>query len=162
MEKSRISAMAAVSDNKVIGKNNDLLFHIPEDFARMRRITTGHPLVMGRKTFESIGRPLPNRTNIVITRDSNYKAEGIVVVRSLEEGIAQAKLSPGSDEIFIFGGGQVWAEAMPHIDRLYLTVVHKTVDGDAFFPDYSEFSKVLEKEDHTFEDISYTFLTLER
>lgn len=162
MKDNRISAMVAISENRVIGKNNDLVFHIPEDFIRMKKITTGHPIIMGRKTFESIGRPLPNRTNIVITRDLAYKAEGAIVVNSLEDAVEEAKKALRSEEIFIFGGGQIFQEAMPIIDRLYLTVVHKNVDGDVYFPDYSDFTKVIEKEDHASDEFSYTFLTLER
>ena len=154
--------MVSISENRVIGNNNDLVFRIPEDFIRMKKITNGHPLIMGRKTFESIGRPLPNRTNIVITRDPEFKAGGIIVVSSLEEGVEKAKGAPGNDEIFIFGGGQIFAEALPITDRLYITLVHKTVEGDTFFPDYSAFTNVVEEIPGQFEDLSYTFLTLER
>lgn len=158
----RISAMVALDDKRAIGKDNTLLFKIPEDFARMQRITSGHPLVMGRKTFESIGRPLPKRTNIVITRDTNYTHEGVIVVHSLAEGIEEAKKAPGSDEIFIFGGGQIWQEAMPIMDRLYITKVAGDYGGDTFFPDYSAFTKVLEEEKHEADGYTYTFLTLEK
>lgn len=158
----RISAIAAISKNRGIGKDGKLLFHIPTDFQRMKILTMGHPLVMGRKTYESIGRVLPGRTNIIITRDSEYKVAGAIVVSSLDEGIEKAKDSPGSDEIFIFGGQQVWGEALPRINRLYLTLVDKEKDADTFFPDYSEFSKVIEKEERTDWEYPYTFLTLER
>ncbi len=186
----RISAIAALDSRRAIGKNNNLLFKIPEDFARMKRITVGHPIIIGRKTFESIGRPLPNRTNIVITRDANYQKEGIVVVHTLQEALNKAKeieeqrvnsvvsnevrnlssdeISPhdvrrdDTPEIFIFGGGQIFQEAMPKIDRLYLTLVKGDFYGDTFFPDYSEFTKVVEKEEKTDWDYPYTFITLER
>lgn len=162
MKGNRISIMAAISENRVLGKNNDLIFKIPEDFARMKKITNGHPIIMGRKTFESIGRPLPNRTNIVITRDHTYKAEGVIVATSLEEAITRAKEAPGSDEIFIFGGGQIFAEALRLVDRLYLTIVHQNSEGDTFFPDYSEFTKVIEDIPQEAGEYSYSFLTLER
>ena len=177
-----VSAIAAISDNRALGKDNKLLFKIPEDFERMKRLTMGHPIIMGRKTFESIGRPLPGRLNVVITRDTDWKAEGITVVHSLDEGIQESikyyvsGIKYGDEkihntkyiihntdqEIFIFGGGQIYKEAMPKIDRLYLTIVHKNVEADTFFPDYSEFKKVIEKKDGEFEGLKYTFLTLER
>jgi len=178
----RISAIAAISDNRALGKDNKLLFKIPEDFERMKHLSMGHPIIMGRKTFESIGRPLPGRLNVVITRDTDWKAEGITVVYSLDNAIQEcikyyvSRIKYGDEkihntkyiihntdqEIFIFGGGQIYKEAMPKIDRLYLTIVHKNVEADTFFPDYSEFKKVIEKKDGEFEGLKYTFLTLER
>jgi dihydrofolate reductase len=188
MTKVRISAIAAITDERGLGKDNHLLVHIPGDLPRFKKITTGHPVIMGRKTFESIGRVLPGRLNIVITRDSNYKVTGATIVHSLEGGLEDAKKEeekrviassiatkqshaniPNTKyqilntnlEVFILGGGQIFKEAMPFIERLYLTVIHKNFPADVFFPDYSNFTKVTEKEEHTFEDISYTFLTLE-
>src|SRR4051812_18030345 len=159
MNKLKISAVAAISKNRVLGKVNDLIFKIPEDQKRFKDITNGHTVIMGRRTYESIGRPLPNRTNIVISRDANYKAPGCVVVNSIKEAIEKARLSPssvpldgtsspsrGEDEsmeVFIVGGGQVYTEALPITDKLYLTVVEQEAEGDAFFPDYSEFKKVI-------------------
>ena len=165
MQHIRISIMAAITDELGIGKDNDLLVKIPEDFARVRSITKGHPLVRGRKSFESIGRPLPSRTNIVITRDTNYQHEGIVVVHSLAKGLEIAKKEEEqkeNGEIFVFGGGQIWKEALPMVGRLYLTVIHKNFPADTFFPDYSQFTKVIEKEEHLDNNPPYTFLTLER
>src|SRR5437868_15482904 len=120
-----VSIIVAVDDKRGIGKDNDLLFKIPEDFKRMKELTSGHPIIMGRKTFESIGRVLPNRTNIIVTRDPAFQFEGAVVCSSLEEGLEKAKKAPGSEEIFIFGGGQIFKEALEKglIDRLYLTLV---------------------------------------
>lgn len=158
-----ISIIVALDEKRGVGKQNDLLFRIPEDFQRMKTITSGHPLVMGRKTFESIGRPLPKRTNIVITRNDMH-IDGCLVVHSLEEGIEAAKKSPGSDEIFIFGGGQIWKEALEKnlVDRLYLTVVKGDYGADTFFPDYSNFKKVISEEHRESDGYTYTFLTLER
>lgn len=158
----RISAIAAIDSKRAVGKDNQLLFKIPEDFARMRKITAGHPIIMGRKTFESIGRPLPNRTNIVITRDETYQAEGIFLVHSLEKALQVAKGKPGDDEIFIFGGAQIWKEALPVINRLYLTLVEGDYHGDTFFPEYDEYTKVIERAERQADGYSYTFLTLER
>ena len=164
MNKSRISIIVAVDEKNGIGKNNDLLFKIPRDFKRMKEKTSGHPLIMGRKTFESIGRVLPNRTNIIVTRDSSFQFEGAVVVSSLEEGLEKAKEAPGADEIFIFGGGQIFKEALEKslVDRLYLTVVNGDYHADTFFPDYSEFTKVIEKEENEEDGYQYSFVTLEK
>lgn len=158
-----ISIIAAIDGKRGIGKGNDLLFRIPEDFKRMKELTNGHPIIMGRKTFESIGRVLPKRTNIIITRDRNYMAEGTTVVHSLAEGIKAAKKSPGLDEIFIFGGGQIFAKALPIVDRLYLTFVKGDYGADTFFPEYSSsFTKVISQESSESDGYRYTFLTLER
>lgn len=171
MYKPRISLIAALSENRVIGINNDLPWHIPGDLKRFKDLTTGHPIIMGRKTFESLGRVLPNRTNIVITRDvakfnEEAKRTGLVpeeVVTSLDEAIEKAKESfGGSDEIFIIGGGQIFEQALPQADRLYLTIIHKTVLGDAYFPEYDMFTKEIERTDEKGDEFDYTYLTLER
>ena len=154
MKNTRVSIIAAIDEKRGLGKNNDLLFRIPEDGKRVRTITTGHPLVMGRKTFESLGRLLPNRSHIVVTRDpaslKNLPFQPEAVVSSIEEGIEKAKEFVGSDEIFIFGGGQIFTEAVEKelVDRLYMTVVKGNYDADTFFPEYSMFTKVLKKEEH--------------
>jgi dihydrofolate reductase len=157
----RISVIAAIGQNRELGKNNQLLFKIPEDFKRMKALTMGHPIIMGRKTFDSIGRILPGRTNIIISRDKNYKIEGAIVCLSLEEAIKKSIEYP-VNEIFIFGGGQIFEQAMPVIDRLYLTVVQGKFEADTFFPEYKAFTKVIEKEERENGGYTYTFLTLER
>lgn len=162
-----LSIIAAIGKNRELGKNNALLWHIPGELPRFKKITTGHPIIMGRKTFESIGRVLPNRTNIIITRDkgkviSDKKYEGAIVVDSLEEALRQAQGKPGGDEVFIIGGGQIFEQALPLTDKLYLTLVDAVFDADTFFPDYSVFTKVIEKEDHVSEEFKYTFLIFER
>lgn len=164
MGKSRISIIVAMDEKRGVGKNNDLLFRIPEDFKRMKQITWNHPLVMGRKTYESIGRPLPNRTNIIVTRDTQKALSGCVVVGSLEEGIEVAKKSPGSDEIFLFGGAQIWKEALGKgvVDRLYLTLVKGDYGADTFFPEYSEFTKTIQRQERESDGYRYTFLDLEK
>lgn len=153
-----ISIIAAISENRVIGNNNKLLWHIPEDFARFKKITSNHPVIMGRKTFESIGKPLSNRTNIIITHDENYKTEGCLVVHSLEEAIKKAV----GKKIFIIGGGQIYQQAISLADKLYLTVIKKNFTGDTYFPDYSRFKKVIYKRDGKSGDLEYTFLELFR
>jgi len=158
----RISAIAAMDSNRGIGKDNQLLFKIPEDFKRMKELTFGHPIIMGRKTFESIGRVLSGRTNIIITRDTTYEVPGAIVTHSLEEAIKVAK-EKDNQEIFIFGGAQVFEEALPLIDRLYLTLVEGDFQADTFFPEYSPFFKKVLLEKHgEFDSLKYRFLDLER
>lgn len=166
-----ISIIAAIDSKRGLGKNNDLLFRIPEDFKRMKRLTLGHPLIMGRKTFESIGRVLPNRTNIVVTRDKSFDPRkfcsseicDVLGVGSLEEALSVAKKSPGSEEVFIFGGGQIFKEAIEKglVDVLHLTIVEGDYGADTFFPDYSEF-KIVSEEKHEDENYKYSFLTLNK
>ncbi len=133
-----LSLIVAMSENRVIGVNNGLPWNIPEDLKRFRAITVGHPMIMGRKTFESIGRVLPQRTNIVVTRDRNFRVEGGGVCHSLEEAIDWAKRSPGAEEIFVIGGSEIFRLALPLANRLYLTEVHWPFEGDTFFPDFPE------------------------
>lgn len=180
-----------MSENRVIGKENSIPWHIPGELPRFKRITSGHPIIMGRKTFESIGRPLPQRLNIVITRDQAYTLEGAVVVHSLAEALEEAKLyyvagskyqeneskislephpdpllkGEGNDtfgEVFIIGGGQIFKDAMSLADKLYLTIIHKTIEGDTYFPEYPEFTKEVFREEHEHDGYRYTFLELER
>ncbi|NND31921.1 MAG: dihydrofolate reductase [Saprospiraceae bacterium] len=131
-----ISAIAAMSSNRVIGRNNDLPWSLPADMKFFMRTTKGHHVIMGRKTFESMGVPLKNRTNIVITRDMFYAASGIIVAHSLHEALAIAKKA-GEAEVFIIGGAEIYTLALPILDRIYLTEIDLTVqDGDAFFPEF--------------------------
>lgn len=127
-----------MSENRVIGVENRLPWHIPEDLKRFRKITTGHPIIMGRKTFESIGKPLPNRTNIVVTRNRDYRAEGIVTAFSLAEAMDWAARAPGAGEVFVIGGAELFREALPRADRIYLTEVKWPFEGDTFLPEFDE------------------------
>jgi dihydrofolate reductase len=162
-----ISIIAAIDSKRGLGKNNDLLFKIPEDFKRMQKITMGHPIIMGRRTFESIGRKLPGRTSIVVTRDSsslntlNYQPD--IVCASLEDAIEAGKLAIGGNEVIIFGGGQIFTEAIEKglVDRLYLTVVEGDYGADTFFPDYSIFNEI-ERENKEDGEHKYSFLILEK
>lgn len=158
--KPKISIIVAVAGKKrVIGKRGALPWYIPAELKRFKEITTGHPIIMGRKTHESIGRALPGRTNIVITRDPNYQAEGCIVVHSLDEAIKVAK----EKEIFIIGGGQIYEQALPRADKLYLTYIEKQIEGDVFFPDYSQFKKKVNESDwQEHEGYKYKFLELAR
>lgn len=162
----RISIIVAHSKNMVIGKGNELIWEIPDDHARFKKITIGHPVIMGRKTWESIPpkfRPLPGRTNFVVTRDGLYKASGATVTTSLDDALTQAESAPGSEEIFIVGGGEIYKQALPLTDRLYITLVNKDVDGDTFFPEYSNlFSKKISEEHKEFEGLKYSYVVLEK
>ena len=157
----KISIIAAIGKNRELGKDNKLLWHIPGDLPRFKKLTTGHPIIMGRKTFESIGRPLPNRINIVVTRDSNYNIEGVIVVHSIEKAIEEAK-KKDKEEIFIIGGGQIYEQVLPFTDRLYLTVIDAQAEADTYFPDYSEFKKIISEETNESGGLKYSFLVLER
>lgn len=166
MKKSRISAIAAIGKRtRALGKNGDLLFKIPTDLERFRTLTKGRPVVMGRKTWESLPagrRPLPDRANIVITRQTDYEALGAAVTQTLEEALAIAQKAVGADEIFIIGGSEIYAAAMPHTHRLYLTLVDDDAEGDVVFPPYDEFTSIIEEQHNTDSSPHFTFITLER
>lgn len=128
-----ITTIVAKAENNIIGNNNELIWHLPDDLKRFKALTSGHPIIMGRKTFESIGRALPNRTNIVITRNSDWNFDGILVVNSLEEAIEKSKEI--DENIFIIGGGNIYEQAMEISDALEVTEVHHEFEGDAYFPE---------------------------
>lgn len=154
------SIIVAISKNNAIGKNNSLLWNIPEDLKHFKNITSGHTILMGRKTFESIGRPLPNRRNIVITRDESYKYEGIEVATSLIKALDNCKYE---DEVFIIGGGEIYKQALPFADKLYVTHIEKEYDADTFFPEISQDIWIeTEKEEHPENDPPYKFSVYEK
>ncbi len=158
----KISLIAAIGKNRELGKDNKLLWHLPEDFKRFKQITTNHTVIMGRKTYESIGRPLPNRANIIITRNPSLKIPGCTVVNSLKIALQKAK-DLGETEAFIIGGGQIYQESLFQADKLYLTLIDQTFPADTFFPQYKHiFTKKIFEKKHQSEDYSYTFLELER
>lgn len=126
-----IVLIAAVSENNALGKNNDLIWHLPNDFKRFKELTTGHYIIMGRKTFESFPKPLPNRTHVVITRQKNYQPEGCIVVNSLENAIA---ISPKNETVYIIGGGEIYKQALLFSDKMEITKVHGDFEADTFFP----------------------------
>jgi dihydrofolate reductase len=161
MNKPKISMIAAVAKNLAIGKNNQLLWHLPEDLKRFKTITQGHAVIMGSKTFESLGRPLPRRTNIVIAINQDYQAPGAVVAHSIEEAITAAKKYE-PEEVFVIGGGSIYKQFLPLADKLYITLVDKDFEADTFFPAYNEFSKVVFSQPGQSSDLPYTFLELER
>lgn len=164
-----LAVIVAVADNGVIGRNNALPWRIPADLQYFKRTTLGKPVIMGRKTFESIGRPLPGRANIVITRDAGYAADGVRVVGSLQDALALAgdiALIDGVDETVVIGGAEIYRLAVPVADRLYVTEVHAEVEGDALMPavDWTQWREV-SRERCAAEDpnpYDYSFVVYER
>ncbi|MCD8740215.1 dihydrofolate reductase [Mucilaginibacter roseus] len=156
------SIIVAIAQNYAIGKNNQLLWHLPNDLKHFKNTTSGHTVIMGRKTFDSVGKPLPKRRNIVITRQ-NIGIEGCEVVNSLESALA---LCVDEAEVFIVGGAEIYKQAMPVTDRIYLTIVHHDFEGDTFFPeiDNSEWTEIARTDYHADEKhaYSYSILTLEK
>jgi len=165
----KLALVWAMARNRVIGRNNALPWHLPEDLKFFKRVTMGKPIIMGRKTWESIGRPLPGRCNIVISRNQDFKADGIAAVSSLQQAISlagQISLRDGVDEVCVIGGAEIYHQALPLADRLYLTQVHADVEGDTFFPEFdlSQWQEV-EREDFSASSANpcdYSFLVLEK
>lgn len=137
----KLSLIVAMAENGVIGREGALPWHLPADLRRFKTLTMGHPMVMGRKTFESIGRALPGRRSIVVSRNPEWQAEGVETVTSLEQALT---LAAAEEEVFVIGGAEIFALALPRADRLYLTRVHAEIEGDVFFPklDKSEWRTV--------------------
>ena len=165
----QISMIAAMAHNRVIGADNDMPWHMPADLKHFKQTTMGKPVIMGRKTFESIGRPLPGRPNIVITSQADYQAEGIHVVdRPLEAvKLAQSLVTEKESEIMVIGGGRIYDTMLAHAHRLYLTFIDATIAGDTQFPDYQQQGtwKEVVRENHEPDANNahpYTFVTLER
>ncbi len=160
---STVSIIAAMSENRVIGVRNALPWHLPADLRHFRSLTMGHTVIAGRKNYESIGRPLPGRTNIIVTRDPAYRAPGCTVVHSIDAALEAA----GADnEIFVIGGAQIYEQTIRLAERMYLTLVHARIEGDAFFPpfDPGEWNEI-EREQHAADErhvYAYTFITLVR
>ena len=164
-----VSLIVAVSENKVIGKDNNLVWHLPADMKYFKNTTKGHFVIMGRRNYESIPhkyRPLPNRTNVIVTRQDNYNAKGCLVVNSVEEAIKIAQKS-GDKEPFVIGGGQIYKYAIEHnlVDRIYLTRVHTEIDGDTYFDNLDENWKLKHTDLHPIDEkhnFAFTFQTFER
>jgi dihydrofolate reductase len=158
-----ISAIVAMSENRVIGKNNQLPWHLPADLQHFKKITMDKPILMGRKTFQSIGRVLPGRCNVIITRDENLQAPGAVVANSIETALSSVGYS---SEIFFIGGAALFQQILPKVQRLYITIIHHQFEGDVFFPELNPLEWVeIEKKFHKAdaENIySYSFIVLDR
>ena len=156
-----ITIIAAIAEDNALGKDNQLIWHLPADLKRFKQVTSKHHVIMGRKTFESLGKPLPNRTNIIITRNPNYTIEGCVVVNSLKQAIEAAK---EDENPFILGGAEIYKQAIEFADKLDLTFIHHKFDADAFFPEIDttiwketsrEFHKADEKNKYDYSFVSY-------
>lgn len=156
-----LTLIAATSTNNALGKDNQLVWHLPDDFKRFKTLTSGHFIIMGRKTFESFPKPLPNRTHVIITRNKNYDApEGCIVVPSLVKAI---EVCPKNEEVFIIGGGEIYKQSIDIADKVELTRVHTTVEADTFFPEInSEIWEVIFEEHHKKDEkhaFDFTFQT---
>jgi dihydrofolate reductase len=158
-----VSLIVAMAQNGVIGRDNTLPWRLPEDLKRFRSFTLGKPILMGRKTFDSIGRPLPGRDNLVLTRDRSWCAPGVAVVHSVEEALTQAGMS---EELVAIGGAEIYRQVLPFARRIYLTHVHADVEGDIYFPDFdsTQWADVECRMHPADDDHAYpvTFVTLER
>ncbi|MGE5172605.1 MAG: dihydrofolate reductase [Betaproteobacteria bacterium] len=154
-----ISIIAAMAENRVIGRDNKMPWDLPSDRKRFHAITRGHPIILGRKTFESIGRPLSYRMNIVLTRQKDYHAEGAVIVHDLQSAFTACE---GADEVFICGGEEIFRETIFLADRIYLTIVHRSVQGDAYFPDIPDHLSVTERREVVEDIMPYSLVLYER
>ncbi len=155
-----IKIIVAISKNRVIGDSNRLIWHLPADLKRFKEITTGHPIVMGRKTYQSIGRPLPNRRNIIITRDEEFEVDGCEVVNSLEEALLLT-----NNDCFIIGGGEIYKQSLHLADQIYMTVVSEDFEGDTKFPEIDQSWYISKQEDFTSDEKNqhnYSFIFYER
>jgi dihydrofolate reductase len=156
-----ISMIAAVGKNNAIGRNNQLIWNLPNDLKHFREVTSGHTVIMGDRTYESIGRLLPNRKNIIVSLNKDYKVEGAEVRNDLEEVLSEYKSS--DEEVFVIGGGMIYKLSLPFAEKLYITLVDdEPQDADVFFPDYSEFKNIISQEDCEENGIKYSFLELTR
>nr|AIA18204.1 Dihydrofolate reductase [uncultured bacterium] len=160
----RIAAIVAMSQNRVIGKNNQLPWHMPADLKHFKLLTTNHAIIMGRKTYETIGRPLPNRTNIILTRAAHYQAEGCFTANSFEQALEIAAEKNPNQEIFVIGGAQIYQQLLPLVQHIYLTIIHHDFMGDAFFPEIDKLKwKELECITHLADEANpynYSFIQL--
>ena len=158
-----ITMIAAAAENNALGKDNDLVWHLPDDFKRFKKLTSGHHIIMGRKTFESFPKLLPDRTHVIITRKKDYSPENTIVVHSMEEALKVSKLD---DEAFIIGGGEIYKMGMEHADRIELTRVHGEFEADTHFPEIDESEwEIVKDQFHDKDekhDYSFTYLTYER
>ena len=167
----RISVVAALGKDRAIGKQNQLLWNIPDDLKRFKHLTSGHPVIMGRRTYESIfallGKPLPGRTSIVLCYPDEaghmkFRFENVFLVHSIEKALAKARSLDG-EEVFVGGGAMLYEQMLPYADRLYLTLIEDEKDGDVFFPPYEDiFTKTVADEPHEFNGLKYRFVTLEK
>jgi dihydrofolate reductase len=162
IKKPKISLIAALSTNRVIGRDNKLPWYLPTDMKYFKKITSGKPVIMGRKTYDSIGRPLPKRKNIVITGSPwKINSDSVLAVETIFKALSEAK-KDSPEEIFFIGGGEIYKQTIDLADKLYLTVVEIQIEGDAFFPDYSNFGHISWQEKHHENGLDFCFLQIER
>lgn len=158
-----VSLISAMGNGRVIGIENRLPWHLPADMKHFRMLTMGKPVLMGRKTFDSIGKPLPGRTNIVVSQDTDFQPEGVKVARSIAQALSTDK---EAEEIMVIGGASFYAQLLPQAQRLYITQIHHDFSGDAFFPPWNPGEwREIEREDHDADDVNiypYSFITLSR
>lgn len=159
MANPKISLIAVIGKNHELGKNNKLVWHIPKDLKFFHRKTKGHVVVMGHKTYQSIGRPLEDRINIVLSHDDNLQIAGCIVANSLKDALKIAKDKEKS-EMFIIGGAKIYSETLPLANKLYLTVIDGTFEADVFFPEYKNFKVIKESEEFSYQNYRYRFLEL--
>lgn len=159
-----IAIVVAVAENNVIGKDNQLIWHLPADLRFFKNLTMGHPILMGRKTYESIGKPLPGRTTVIITRQQDFEAPGCIVVNSIDDAIEEAQTI--NQDVYVIGGAEIYRQALPKTDTIYLTRMHHTFDGDTYFPELNEADWEVTSEERYEPDeknkYSYSFITLQR
>lgn len=158
---TQLSTIVAIANNRVIGINNTLPWHLPEDLKRFKALTMGHHIIMGRKTYESLGRLLPGRTTVIVTRNQDYKVEGALIANSLQDAIAQCK---GDDEAFLIGGAELYQDGLKFSDKLYITEIDLDVAGDAHFPDFdSQDWQEIAREAHVSEKgLKFNYVTYQR
>ncbi len=159
----RYTIIAALSENRVIGRNGTLPWRMPADLAHFKRLSMGHPILMGRKNHEDIGRPLPGRSNIILTRQEGFQAQSCIVVHHLNE---VESVVPDDSEIMVIGGAEIYAKLMPRANRIYFTIIHANIDGDTFFPEFNQAEwEETGRQDHLADKKNpypYSFVTLER
>ncbi len=155
--------IAAVAENNELGKNNELIWHLPNDFKRFKALTSGHHIIMGRKTFESFPKPLPNRTHIIISRQKEYQAEGCLIVDSMEKAL---ELCPKDQDSYVIGGGEIYNLGLPYADKIEITRVHNTFEADAYFPEIDPDQWKITISEHNIKDekhlYDYTYQTFIR
>lgn len=162
MSKPIISIIAAIAKDRGIGKDNRLLIHLPPDLKHFKETTRGHMVIMGQTTYLSMGKALPNRQNVILTRDTNFKVDDATILYSLEEAIDFARQSSDT-EVFFIGGASIYAQSIKYADKLYLTLIDATYPADTFFPDYSEFKNVIAESDvQEYEGIKFKYVELSR
>lgn len=163
---THIAAIAAMGRNRELGMRGELLWRIPDDMKRLKTLTMGHPLVMGRKTFDAIiatrGTPLPGRTHIVLTRDGAWTHDGAAAAHSIDEAIALAQRAEGGERVFIFGGAEIYTAALPQTDMLYLTLIDDEKEADAFFPPYKDDFVEVRREERDADGLRYAWVEMAR